>query len=361
MCHQSQDCGERPRLPTAIQDRCITCHMPARDKIQVYFDTADDAYVPPVKAYQHRIAVDMIATQSLLRVWHLEQKGEDHQRIAEQLSKDLFEHWLAEARQKRNDYRHLAAIDSYRQALKIEADPAVQMELKRILDEKITIDRNLMDAARQVRQQKYTEAATTLEETLRLNPNLATAHGKLGTVYATLGQRDRAVTHLNAVRQHDPDDAYGEVMLGWLEYLDGQYQSASEHYRIADEVEPYRAKLHYQWGLALMKSESWADAATHFRTAIKIDPRHVQACVSLSQVLLHENQIAGAVELARRAASLTERKQSDVLLHLAECLAENKQLNEAAKAAEEALEIARQNRNDQVPRIQRRLREFQKR
>ena len=33
-CHQQQSCKERPRLPEAVQDNCVGCHMPRRTKIQ---------------------------------------------------------------------------------------------------------------------------------------------------------------------------------------------------------------------------------------------------------------------------------------------------------------------------------------
>ena len=36
-CHQAVDCGERDRLPVAVQDNCVGCHMPRGKKIQVDF------------------------------------------------------------------------------------------------------------------------------------------------------------------------------------------------------------------------------------------------------------------------------------------------------------------------------------
>ena len=218
-----------------------------------------------------------------------------------------------------------------------------------------------MVAARQIRLQQYSEAAVTLEEILRLKPNLAQAHGKLGSVYATLGDRDRATTHLQAVREHDPDDAYGEAMLGWLDTITGHYQSASEHYRLADEIEPYKAKLQYQWGLALLKAESWTEAEAHFRQALTIDPSHFQACLGLSQSLKNQGQIEKSIAYARQAVKITDRKQPEALLNLAECFAENKQLALARQAAEEALLAARQSSNELISKIQRRLMEYQDR
>jgi len=360
-CHSLNDCHERSQLPTGVQDKCISCHMPAHNKIQVYFDMATEAYVPPVKAFQHRIGVDPIATKTVLREWHLQQAGDEHRQMAERLSRELVQHWHDEADQRRREFRHLASIDAYRQVLRLEANPEVEQKLKTVLGEKQRIDGGLMVAARQIRLQQYSEAAVTLEEILRLKPNLAQAHGKLGSVYATLGDRDRATTHLQAVREHDPDDAYGEAMLGWLDTITGHYQSASEHYRLADEIEPYKAKLQYQWGLALLKAESWTEAEAHFRQALTIDPSHSQACLGLSQSLKNQGQIEKSIAYARQAVKITDRKQPEALLNLAECFAENKQLTLARQAAEEALLAALQSNNELISKIQRRLMEYQDR
>src|SRR5262249_3017000 len=47
-CHQSADCGEQARLPTAVRGDCSGCHMPTSIKINVHFHTEDDSYVPPI-------------------------------------------------------------------------------------------------------------------------------------------------------------------------------------------------------------------------------------------------------------------------------------------------------------------------
>jgi tetratricopeptide (TPR) repeat protein len=165
---------------------------------------------------------------------------------------------------------------------------------------------------------------------------------------------------LEAVRQFDPDDAYGEGMLGWLAYNDGLYASAIEHYQQADEMEPFKAKLHFQWGLACMKMESWKSASDQFRLAVTIDPQHADASDALSQSLQKQRDFDGAIQSARRAVMLTERKRPEFLLQLAESLAENRQLVEAQQVAVESLNVTRSNDAELILRIRRRLQEYQK-
>ena len=149
-------------------------------------------------------------------------------------------------------------------------------------------------------------------------------------------------------------------MLGWLAYNDGQYASAIEHYQQADEMEPFKAKLHFQWGLACMKMESWKSASDQFRLAVTIDPRHADASDALSQSLQKQGDFDGAIQSARRAVMLTERKRPEFLLQLAESLADNRQLAEAQQVAVESLNVTRPNDAELMLRIRRRLQEYQK-
>jgi Flp pilus assembly protein TadD len=358
-CHQSEDCHERSRLPAAVQDNCIGCHMPARDKIQVYFDTETDVCVAPVKAYEHRIGIHPTATQEVLLEWRMQQTDDESRREAERLKQSLARHYLDEGDRLRGDYRHLAAIDAYRQSIRLDPAPESKKKLAEAIEIRTSIDDHWFRAVNQIRQQQYSEAATTLETILSLKPDLAKVHGKLGAVYASLNRRDKAVEHLQAVLKFDPDDAYGEGMLGWLDYLDGRFQSATEHFRRADEIEPYKAKVQLQWGLALMKRESWDDAAQKLQQALTIDPRQLDACMSLSQVRKSQGRLTESIELASRAVAMTQRQNPELLLYLGERLAEEDRIDEARQLANEAMELARQHRPDLVPRIRLQLAQYE--
>ena len=334
--------------------------MPTRNKIQVYFETAEDAYVPPVKAYEHRIGIYPIARKEVLLEWYQSQSDDASRRSAAELTDELVEYWLGEGDRRHKSYRHLAAIDAFRKALRLKESPEIRQKLRMSLSDREAIDEKWFVAARQIGGQQYSEAATTLEQILLLKPDLAKVHGKLGTVYAALGEKDRALEHLKSVVKFDPDDPYGEGMIGWLDFLDGRYASAAEHYRRADEIEPYKAKIHYQWGLAFAKQRSWEPAAERFRQALTIDPNHSDACVNLSQVLRQDGKLEDAIQFADRAAKISRRKNPEVLLYLAECLAEGGRVEEAHRAAMDSLAAAQDQRPDLLPRIRRHLDEYRK-
>src|SRR5262249_35747105 len=138
-----------------------------------------------------------------------------------------------------------------------------------------------------------------------VKPDLGTAQGRLGTLYAIAGQRELAVEHLRAVARYDPDDSYGYSMLGWLAYLDGRFDESAEFYRQACDLDPFDAKINYHWGQALLALDRLPEAADCFRRILSIDPNHPGGCQALSHVLRRQGESAEAMRYARRAARLT--------------------------------------------------------
>ena len=336
-CHQSADCGERKRLPAAVQDNCVGCHMPVSKKVQVFFWTEAEDFVPPVNRWEHRIGIYPEAEKELLLAWHRAEDDDRSRAEAERLAVELNEYWLAEGDRDRQDHRLLPAIYAYRQALQLK--PAAETQAK--LDEALNIRREFGDALaeglRLLDKSRFSEAIVKLNRVLEIDPEYSKAHGKLGAAYAATGQKELAVEHLRASVQCDPDNPYGPGMLGWLAYLEGRPEDALSHYRRAEEIEPYSAQLHYQIGLALSTLGRWPAAEEKLRRALEIDPNHPGACQALSHVLRQEGRFEDSLHFALRAARLTQFGNPDILITLADSYAGANRPQEAGKAAAKAL------------------------
>jgi tetratricopeptide (TPR) repeat protein len=357
-CHAPMDCQERERLPAAVQDNCVGCHMPARNKIQVHFRTASEAYVPPAQRWEHRIGIYPEARQEVLLEWYKSQPDGECREQAARLTQTLAEHWLTEAEARREAYRFLAAVDAYRQAYKYDHAPATRAKLDEIVALNTELDTAWFDALHQSDQRRYSEAIQTLEDILRVKPDTARIHGKLGTLYAIVGQKEQAHEHLRAVAKYDPDDPYGYAMLGWLAYLDGRFEAALEAYLQADELDPYRSKIKYEMGLVLLKLARWPEAAEQFRQALAIDPRHAGALNGWSLAERQQGQVEAAISAALRAAQLSEYRNPDILTTLAEGYASAGRLDEAAAAADKAVEAAEVSSPELVPTLRARREDF---
>jgi tetratricopeptide (TPR) repeat protein len=357
-CHEPMNCRDRESLPAAVRGECVACHMPQRTVMNVYFHTKDEDYVPLIKRHEHRIGIHAGARQEVLRVWLLTQTDPESHKEADHLTRSLNEKWLAEAEAYRRDYRFEAAIGAYREAVRLDPAPATRRKLDETISLLNKLETDFGIAVRLIDERRFAEAEALLREVLDIKPDLAAAHGKLGTLYASIGRNDRAVEHLQAVARHDPDSAYGQTMLGWLAYLQGRAEEAVEAYERAEEIEPFNAKINFHMALALVKLERWPEARDRFRRVLTIEPNHTEACHGLSQVLRRQGDREEALRFARRAARLGGSQNPLILVTLAETYADLGRFAEAAKAAERAQAAARAAQPGLEPQIRRRLDEL---
>jgi tetratricopeptide (TPR) repeat protein len=342
-CHQPADCGDQPRLPEAVRGDCVGCHMPAHYKINVWFDTEGDQYLPPIRRYQHRIAIYPEARQEVLWNWYRGQSDPASRQQNDRLARSLVEHWLKEAERYRQEYRFMQAIAAVREALRFDAGPAVRAKLQQAIAAKMKLDDDLSAAYREMQSPHVPQAIEAFKKVLATKPDLAVGHSKLGTLYAMTGQRELAVKELQHAARGDPDDAHAYSMLGWLAYRGGKADDAVDAYVHADDIEPYNAQTNYQLGLALASLGRWAEAMQRFQNVVTIDPKHAGGCQCLSDAFRRQGDFAEAIRYGRRAAALTQWQNADVLVTLAAAYADAGQGAEAVGTAEKALEVAKAN------------------
>jgi tetratricopeptide (TPR) repeat protein len=334
--------------------------MPQRVWMNVHFHTEKEQYVPPATRHEHRIAVHPAAHQEVLLGWYRTQADAASRQEASRLTAALVRHWLAEADSYRRSYRFLAEIGAAREALKLDPSPPVRARFEQAVAIESRLEDDLVEVQHAIDGQQFPEAIALLEEILRVKPDAAGAHGKLGTCYAVTGQRELAVRHLKAVAECDPNDPYGWSMLGWLAYLQDRPEEALDYYRGAEEIEPYNAKINYHAGLALAKLGRWAEAGERFRRVLTIDPNHVGGCQGLCTSLREQGQAALALRFARKAVRLTRDQDPDVLLTLADTYADLGRYREAEDAAARALAAVQGRGAGLAAQIRRRLEEFRK-
>jgi tetratricopeptide (TPR) repeat protein len=359
-CHAPDDCRERPRLPGAVKDNCVGCHMPLRSKIQVNFHTAKDPYIAPVKRWEHRIGVYPEARDELLLAWRRTQSDDAGSEEAARLARSLAQHWMQVAEERVREYRFVAAIDACRESLRFAPESPARDKLPAYIAIQEKLDSDWRLANRLLQEQRHAEAIEVLTGILTVKPDWADVHGKLGTLYATTGKRDLATQHLELVARYDPDSPYGHSMLGWLALLDGRLEESLEHYRAADEVEPRNAEINARWGMVLVRLERWSEAVERFRQVLALEPDHIEGALGLAHALSRQGEMDEAVKCALRAAELTGFQNPDVLMGLAELYAVCGRIADARATAAQALEIAETTDPSLIPMIRARLEHYSK-
>lgn len=339
-CHQPSDCQERDRLPEAIRSDCVSCHMPQRVWMNVHFHLQGDLYSPPIRRFDHKIGIYPEAAKEKVMNWHLSDTDPAGQQKATQIRSDLVNYWLAEAEKRKKEFRFLGAIAANREAIRLDPSPKIQEKLDESIQNLAKIDQLWIKALAQIDQKSYPEAIQSMNDILALKPDLAKVHGKLGFLHSITGQKNEATRHLLAVSEHDPDDAYGLNLLGWLAHLEGSYQKAIDYYTQAELLLPYASQLPFRKGLSLLGMGKNAEARDEFKKTVLIDPRNAAAYNGLATSLVRLGfEPKECLEIAKIAANLSKVNDPEILLTLADTCALNGRLDHAAQVAHKGLSI----------------------
>jgi tetratricopeptide (TPR) repeat protein len=153
--------------------------------------------------------------------------------------------------------------------------------------------RTLLAKGRELyRNDEDAQALEAFQQALKLDPEFAEAHFRLGLAYDALGQEQEAEGAYKkavetykkylAVEQHE-DDAEAHYNLGQTYYGLHLYSEAVREYREAIRNKPDDAAIHYDLGLALMRLAQYDQAAAEFSKSLELDPQNYRAEDSLAE------------------------------------------------------------------------------
>ena len=134
------------------------------------------------------------------------------------------------------------------------------------------------------RNDQDAEAVLAFLEAVRLDPDLAEGHFRLGLGYESLGKREEAETEYKKAvaaykkyfEDHD-DDAEAHYALGQTYANLGQYSEAIREYREATELKEDDPDMFYDLGVAYTKLAQYDAAAKAFSKSLEIDPDYYRA------------------------------------------------------------------------------------
>jgi tetratricopeptide (TPR) repeat protein len=130
-------------------------------------------------------------------------------------------------------------------------------------------------------------------------------------------------------------------MLGWIAYLEGNYDQSLSYHEKAEELEPGEAKIKFQKGLTLIRLNRGNEAITRFQKSLEIEPLHIEALPALVQGLVQFGRAVEAIPFAERAARASNLQNARVIGMLAEVYRAANDHDKAAKAYQLAIELAK--------------------
>ena len=153
--------------------------------------------------------------------------------------------------------------------------------------------RTLLERGReQYRNDEDTQAVETFQQALKLDPEFAEAHFRLGLTYDALGQEQEAEgAYKKAVETYkkylstdgNEDDAEAHYNLGQSYNGLHLYTEAVREYRQAIKFKPDDPAIHYDLGLSLMRLAQYDQAAAAFSKSLELDPQNYRAEDSLAE------------------------------------------------------------------------------
>lgn len=140
------------------------------------------------------------------------------------------------------------------------------------------------------RNDQDAEAVLAFQEAVRLDPNLAEAHFRLGLGYESLGKREeaesqykKAVEAYKKYFEENREDPEAHYALGQTYANLGQYSEAIREYREATKLKTDDPDIYYDLGVAHTKLAQYDAAAAAFSKSLEIDPNYYRAQDALDE------------------------------------------------------------------------------
>jgi tetratricopeptide (TPR) repeat protein len=134
------------------------------------------------------------------------------------------------------------------------------------------------------------EAAEAFQQAVKLDPDLAEAHFRLGLAYDALNKQQeaeseykKAVDGYKKYLADNPKDAEAHYNLGQAYAGLHLYSEAAREYRQATKFKTDDADIYYDLGTALTKLAQYDEAAAAFSKSLEIDPENYRAQDALEE------------------------------------------------------------------------------
>jgi len=202
---------------------------------------------------------------------------------------------------------------------------------------------------------RWRNEVSLFEHALSINPGSGMSHCNLGAALLAQGDLDAAADHLERAVRIRPESGVAHYDLGLILLRQKDLPGARSEFEQAVALRPKDARCWVLLGNTLLAQGELQAAVARFQTAVEADPENCGALNNLAWLLATRQSLAGndparAVELARRAAKLTDNENPGLLDTLAAAYAAAGQFDQAVAAVTRAIELARTAGNEQLAR-----------
>ena len=195
---------------------------------------------------------------------------------------------------------------------------------------------------------KTSEAIEEYRQSLELNPDSSRTHNNLGSALAQEGRFDEAMFQLRKAVELNPDGGVEHINLGHLLEATGHRQEAIEELKNGIELAPKNADGHNIYGVIIALEGKLDEAIAQLQQAVNLAPSSSDCRFNLGRTLSASGRFQEALTQFETAASLTNNNDPAILQMLAATYSETGKYQKAVVTAQQALELATHQRNDEL-------------
>ena len=184
-------------------------------------------------------------------------------------------------------------------------------------------------------QGRFKEAASALEEALKIDPDHAVAHGNLASLYIALQDPVQVERHYRAAVEIDSGMYKTHYNFAVFLGMAGRTREAMDVLKKALDVNPFHALSHNNLGYLLAQQGKSEEAGEHFRLAIQYQPNFQLPHFNLGRLLMTQGEHKQAIQHLQK--TLTPENESTAV-HIYTLALAYAQLGDLKKAKDYALQ-----------------------
>lgn len=186
-------------------------------------------------------------------------------------------------------------------------------------------------------QEWLDEATNSVNEAVRLNPDLGPVQVALGRIHAMRGNTDLSFAALERALSIDPNDSVANQVIASIYARLGRLQDAEASFQKALSLDPKNPTIHDAYANFLSGQSRFEEAASEWQTVIRLAPDHYAAMVNLGSVLTETGKFAEAITMYQRANEI--RPTYMAYSNLGTAYSRSNRYPDAVDAYQKALEI----------------------
>ena len=148
----------------------------------------------------------------------------------------------------------------------------------------------------------YRKAIELAEASIALDSNFTNAHYILGNAWKALDSLDKAKDAYLRAYQLNPKDAMVNTNLGYIAYLNGNYEEAAGYYKTAIQYHPYFSAPHYDLGFIYLSAlPDYPEAEKYFRRYVQLKPSDSEGWVLVACALSMQGELEQTLQWLEQA------------------------------------------------------------